>query len=365
MTSKQSHKTPFLLKLIFFLNILLGCAMLGAYLGTHISPNTVPYLYFLGLGYPILLGLTIAFILFWFIFKKKYVWFNIVIILIGWNHLTDFYALSFQKVAVNSRSIKVMSYNVKIFNLYDLDNRVEKRDKIFKFLSQENADVICFQEFYHQEGKSDFETRTLLLNQLKTPYYQERYTHKMRGEKYFGVATFSKYPIYRQGEIAFANDKNNFCIYSDIIKNKDTVRVFNVHAGSIRFQNDDYAFFENETNNINQDGQRILGRLKSAYEKRALQIEQVRAAISESPYPVVLCGDINDTPVSYAYRQLKKVLTDGFVASGSGVGTTYIGKVPSNRIDYIFHSKRLMSTQFTTYDLDYSDHKPISCIINL
>ena len=76
---------------------------------------------------------------------------------------------------------------------------------------------------------------------------------------------------------------------------------------------------------------------------------------------VILCGDLNDTPVSYCYRQFNSLLDDAFIASGNGIGTTYIGEIPSNRIDYIFYSPALGSANFTTHEVDYSDHKPISC----
>ena len=87
--------------------------------------------------------------------------------------------------------------------------------------------------------------------------------------------------------------------------------------------------------------------------------------IKNSPYPVVLCGDFNDTPVSYCYNVVSKSLEDSFIESGSGVGTTYIGKIPSNRIDYIFHSDQLESMEFKTHQVSYSDHKPISCYVGL
>src|SRR5690606_29465517 len=102
--------------------------------------------------------------------------------------------------------------------------------------------VFCFQEFYHDKKGKDFITKDSLVKLLDTPYEHERYTHEMRDQRYFGVATFSKYRIINKGEIAFENDPNNFCIYSDMIINADTVRVFNAHIGSIRFQDDDYRF---------------------------------------------------------------------------------------------------------------------------
>ncbi|MFK8037218.1 MAG: endonuclease/exonuclease/phosphatase family protein [Crocinitomicaceae bacterium] len=369
MTKKAKKSAHFFLKFLFFFNVIIGLGLLGAYLSTHFSPNTIPYIYYLGLGYPVLIGLTIAFLCFWLVFRRRYIWFNLIIIIVGWNHLNHFFAFNISSNAPTANSIKVLSYNVRIFDLYNKkEKRKSSRDGIFNFLSKESSDITCFQEFYHQDGSTEFVTRDTLLKILRTPFFQERYTHKMLGNKYFGLATFSKYPIVSSGEIGFDNDPNNFCIYSDIKRGEDTFRVYNAHLGSIRLQDKDYAFFgDQETGKIyqrNEEEQMILTRLKLAYEKRAVQIEKVTDHVNGSPYPVIFCGDVNDTPVSYCYRQLNKSMNDAFVHSGNGIGTTYIGKIPSNRIDYIFYTDPFSASQFKTHDVAFSDHKPISTVIN-
>lgn len=351
---------------MLWMNITVATLMLLAYINTHLSPATVPYIAFLGLAYPILLLVHLFFILFWVFIKWKYVFISLLTVLIGSTHLYHFYAVNFSQVVLKD-PLKIMSFNVRIFDLYNREGRVQNRDEIFDFLDEEAADILCFQEFYHQEQSVDFVTKDSMIQLLETPYYHERYTHEMTDKRYFGVATFSKYPIFNKGEIAFENDDNNFCIYSDIATPNETLRVFNAHLGSIRFQSDDYLFFgDPKVPHYPKDrtaGQRIVERLKLAFEKRALQAEKVAEEIGKSPYPVVVCGDLNDTPVSYCYRQFSDLLTDAFVASGNGVGQTYIGKVPSNRIDYIFYDKDFESANFTTHQVDFSDHKPISCQI--
>lgn len=352
------------LKLLVFLNILNSLALVCAYLATHISPNTFIYFSFFGLSYPIWLLLAVAFMIFWLFVRKRLMLISFFTIVIGANHLLHFISFNFSSEKLTNE-IKVMSYNVRIFNLYDLENRESDRDEIFDFLKKENAGIYCFQEYYHQDGSSDFVTKEAMIPLLETNYYHERYTHELTNKRYFGVATFSKYPIVNKGDIPFDNDKNNYCIFSDIKVNEDTVRVFNAHIGSIRFQEDDYRFFNEEAPDDryvnNEAGQRILKRLKVGFEKRAVQAEIIAEHIKQSPYPVVLCGDINDTPVSYSYQQFNALLKDAFVTSGNGVGTTYIGQIPSNRIDYIFYSDELKSSNFTTHDIYYSDHRPVSC----
>lgn len=366
--SENNSRPHFILRLLLWVNIVISLLMLGAYLSTHISPVSFVYFAFLGLSYPIWLLLTILFLIFWFFFKRKWMLLPLITLLIGFNHMRHFYAVTFIQPKLPD-PVKIISYNVKIFNLYDLENRVEKRNGIFSFLKKEDPSIICFQEFYHQEGGKSFVTKDSMVRLLGTNYYHERYTHNMSEKRYFGVATFSKYPIINKGEIPFSNDNNNFCIYSDIVINEDTLRVFNAHIGSIRFQKNDYEVFDASSDEggytDTKDEIRIVKRLITAFEKRALQAETIAAEISKSPYPVVLCGDLNDTPVSYCYRQFSNLLNDAFVESGNGTGASYIGEMPSNRIDYIFHSASILSSHFTTHDVEFSDHRPVSCEIDL
>ncbi|MBK9193126.1 MAG: endonuclease/exonuclease/phosphatase family protein [Crocinitomicaceae bacterium] len=366
--SENNLKSNWFVRILLWLNILVSAGMFASYLATHISPADFAWFAFFGLSYPVWLLFTLIFLVLWLFIKRKWMLIPAITLLLGFNHLRHFVAFTLIQPDL-IKPVKIMSFNVKIFNLYDLENRTEKRNGIFQFLKDENPEIICFQEFYHQEGGKEFVTKDTMVKILEMDYYHERYTHKMLDEKYFGVATFSKYPIISKGEIPFSNDKNNFCIYSDIVIEKDTVRVFNAHIGSIRFQQDDYELFDENAEEDRyadtEDEKRIVQRLKSAFEKRALQIETIMAEVEKSPYPVIFCGDVNDTPVSYCYRQLNNQLNDAFVESGNGIGRSYIGKMPANRIDYIFHSPSVISANFTTHDVEFSDHSPISCEVDI
>ena len=104
---------------------------------------------------------------------------------------------------------------------------------------------------------------------------------------------------------------------------------------------------------------RILGNIRQAFIKRAEQVEILRNEIENSPYPVIVCGDFNDTPVSYTYKNLKKDLKDSFVESGKGMGTSYQEFILPLRIDFILHDQKLLSDGYQVRDVDYSDHKPV------
>jgi endonuclease/exonuclease/phosphatase family metal-dependent hydrolase len=107
----------------------------------------------------------------------------------------------------------------------------------------------------------------------------------------------------------------------------------------------------------------MLDKLRFAYPKRAEQAKKVVEHMEQSPYEVIICGDFNDTPLSYVYNTFYSRFTDAFKNSSSGIGITYAGKVPAGRIDYIFHSKKLHSAQFKIHQKVHSDHKAIECII--
>jgi endonuclease/exonuclease/phosphatase family metal-dependent hydrolase len=102
-------------------------------------------------------------------------------------------------------------------------------------------------------------------------------------------------------------------------------------------------------------------KFRDAVIKRAEQATALRKSINKSPYPVIVCGDFNDTPVSYTYHTVKGDLKDSFIESGKGTANTYNGKLPSFRIDYILYSPVFTSYNFAVSSLNHSDHFPVSC----
>lgn len=347
-----------------WLSWLLIIPLLLSYVSTIVSPADIKWIYLFGISYPFwFLGTLIAFVFFAFR-KSRFSFIPLIALVLGWNIHGRYLQLMpkvQEEIPEDSESLRVMSYNVRLFDLYNWSENTSVRDKIFEQIKNEEPDIICFQEFYHTDRKGYFETKDTLLQILPLPYVHEKYTHKMRGQQYFGVATFSRYPIVNQGNIPFETDFNNFCIYTDLLVNEDTIRVYNTHFASIRFQKEDYKFMEDNGGEEStlKGGQRILGRLTSAAVNRSEQCEKVSEHVHSSPYDVILCGDFNDTPVSYTYRTLAKELDDAFIEKGSGIGNTYIGAFPSFRIDYILHRGEREVASFRTLPEKYSDHHAI------
>jgi len=351
------------------------CSLLFAYLCPFIHPGTFWLLPFFGLAYPIIFMITIFFLIIWIVARSKWALIVLVVLLIGGN-------LHFRMLATGENpenlpkieeTLHIMSYNVRLFDLYNWtkSEQYENRDSIFNYLKRENPDVVCFQEFYHQDRPTNFPTRDTIREFLSIKDYHERYSHKLKGRQNFGVAMLSKYPMISKGDIAFENedqniDADNYCIYADILKGKDTFRIYTIHLQSIKFKMNDYAVFGDKNKNPEFEKSNvrlIIDKLRLAFPKRASQAQKVMEHIETSPYPVIICGDFNDTPLSYTYNQFNKTLIDAFRNCSSGIGSTYIGRVPAGRIDYIFHSNGLNSMDFKIQEGEHSDHRAVSCRI--
>jgi endonuclease/exonuclease/phosphatase family metal-dependent hydrolase len=347
-------------------------ALLLSFLSTHISPATNSLLPFFGLAFPFIFFPVLLFAIFWGLLRNKWILLSLFTILIGFNHLRHFYQITLWSgpKSETSTKLKVMSYNVRLFDLYNWVKNKETRNQIFEILKREDADIYCFQEFYFSD-EFPFKTRDTMIKFLDAKYYHEGFTHFVpNGRHHFGLATFSVYPIVRKEMLIFENDPNNSVIISDLKIKDDTIRIFNAHLASIRFQKADYEYIGDvETGKLwypmKPKEQKIYDRLKNAFIHRASQVESLAKKINESPYPVIVCGDFNDTPVSYTYRTLTRKLYDSFVQGGNGIGNTYIGKFPSFRIDYILHGKEFHSYDYCTLPEELSDHHAITSMIEI
>ncbi len=363
-------------KIIVVSNCIFVAALLVAYISPYISPEKVWMIAFFGLAYPILLFINILYVLFWLVRRRWIMLLSFITILIGWYPLKE-HVQFFRKNRPSDmkNTIKLLSYNVRNFDIYnykkDWSYHYEKRDSILKFLVKTNADIICLQEIVYVH-KGNFATIDTILKLKKEYNISVKFTGSNRNN-YFGIVTLSRYPIFNKGELIFDSNGNNTCLFSDIKINKDTFRVYNLHLESIHLEPQDIQFAEEVSKGENfsnketlkKKSKKIITFLKKAFVKRASQARLVNEHISHSPYPVILCGDFNDTPLSYAYHTISNNLKDAFVESGSGIGKTYITSLPMIKIDFILHDKKIESFDFTVPQIKFSDHYPISCYFRL
>ncbi len=278
-----------------------------------------------------------------------------------------FFALHFQsKDSIKTEDIRILSYNVKVFDLYNWSKNVESKNNMIQFIDSVQPDIACFQEYLYDDRKK-FNTTDTISKLLETKYVHQGFTTDFRYH-HFGSATFSKYPIIHKSQIEFKNTRN-FVLVTDIVKDEDTIRIFNCHLQSIQFDKDELNYIDSISENINKKSfkevQPILKRLKRAFHKRARQVEILRDSIEHSPYPFIVCGDFNDVPNSYAYQTISRGLYDSFLEAGWGMGTTFSEFPIPYRIDYILYSDKFKAVYAKRFPIPYSDHFPYFSVLRI
>ncbi len=339
--------------------MLFGLALLLAYLSVYINPKAFWFLGMVGLMYPLLLLINLAFLVYWIVSWKWSFIIPLLSILIGVSHFSTFFQFPFGKEnVIDENDIKVITFNVNLFNLHSWSEKSPTYNEVYAFLNQQDANIITLQEFYVIDDEF---TESMAKEMMPNHFSHIDYIIE-RSNSAFGMVTFSTYPIINTGEIKF-EDTANTCIFTDIVVNNDTIRVYNSHLQSLRLKERNMNFLHNQK--FRKDAQAIdeikdiSFRYRDALKKRARQVEVFTNHILRSPYPAIVCGDFNDSPISYNYNQMRRNLNDAFVQAGSGVGYTYQGLFPSFRIDYILYSPTFKATSYQSPKVNYSDHYPV------
>lgn len=362
---REQRKLSLFNKLILWLHYAVITTLLISVSAKYISPLLFWLPAFFGLAFPFLFLANFILVIYWVAQFKPSAIFGIIALVLSLSTAYRYVQISSTSSKPASKQLKVTSYNSMLFDLYNWYHDKETRPKIFGNLIDINPDIICLQEFYTSEQKGDYNNIDTVKRALKTPYFHCEYTTTLRGHDHWGIATFSKFPIINQGKLVFQTKSNNICIYSDIVINKDTIRVYNVHLQSISFSKKDNQFLdevtgEKEAEDEMEKSKNILRRLKRAFLKRTKQVEMIVTHMRTCRYKIILCGDFNDTAASYAYEQLSKSLNDAFIEKGMGFGRTYAGKWPQFRIDYILHDKALTCSKYKRSSETFTDHYPIT-----
>ena len=334
-------KYSFWNKIIVFVNSILAILLLLSYLLPYISPETVPIFTIISLAVPVLLALNIFFIIYWIIKLKKYFTISLISIVLGIGYISNIYKFSEKKIFLND-DLKVMSYNVRLFNHYkwSTDSTIVK--KISSFIAEKEPDVLSIQEYYDAESL-----------QLKYPY---QFIKTKSNFNKFGLAIFSKFKIINSGSLDLKESANNI-IYTDILKDKDTIRVYNIHLESLKMNT-------SQENFGTKNSDKLLEKMEASFQKQAKQVELFLQHEKKWDGKKILCGDFNNTAFSWVYRELSNEKQDAFKEAGKGLGKTFNYWYPL-RIDFILTDANFDINNFKTFDIPYSDHYPILARLNL
>lgn len=390
-TTGTPRRISWLGGLLFLVTGIVPLGLVGSFLCVYIPPGRFGIPTLLGLAFPWLVLASAALgIVYLFFFKKRCLIF-FAAILLNIHNLGLLVRLPHNDrtrrddnrmtSATRPSEFKVLSYNVCLFGYYARqDDRNERKDRIAAYIGVEEADVLCLQEYYESKDQ-----RFRVRETLRKAGYRHHTRLLENARFYFGNAIFSRFPILRQDTVPGLSPID--ALYADLqLPGGDTLRVYTFHLASLRFDEHDKALYHellnkplDESVSYKAEAGKIARKVSRAARIHAGQVRQIKAHAAACPYRVLICGDMNENPVSYAYRTLAKGLKDAFMERGVGLGRTYSGFFPAYRIDYIFcraaldpatgkvsdeTDARLDTRHFEVGAVDYSDHRPITAVIN-
>jgi endonuclease/exonuclease/phosphatase family metal-dependent hydrolase len=343
----------------FSLNIAISVLTLFLYYSPYVSPSAFWPSAFLPMLIPLFIILNFLFFIFWGFKMSKKALLSLIVLIIGTSFILRSYGFHFNGNKKDSQDLRVLSYNVRVFNVYEhlKDPDFKSSKNMLAWVESQPAEVICLQEFYTAPSDTIFNA----VKRISThhPYYNfTSFFVNKGGTSSFGMAIFSKLPIVNKGALQFAEKTNNQILFADIKKGKDTVRIYNIHLQSMSLEEEEIV--------ISKNMKGLLKKLKNGAIQRSKQIGVLNKHMEKCPFSnIIICGDLNDTPYSYSYQALKKSFNNSFEEGGKGFGFTYNGKLLL-RIDNQFVSKNIQVESFKVYnEIKYSDHFPVEGIYSL
>lgn len=365
-------KRPFLRrvtkKMLLIANIIIGIFFLAGANVKYFNPEHWWFLSLFTLLLPYLLLFLILFILLWLLIKPLWSIISLLIIIASLGAIKNVFPIHFSPdFSLNKKSgdIRIMSWNVELFNILHYKDQPQNKQKMIDLINKYDPDIACFQEMVAGENIHAINYFPDIEKKLKFKDYLYSYRVRDDFDRYhhFGIIVFSKFPILRkQTLVNNPNSYNSTFQFIDILVGEDTFRIFNVHLQSLKFSKTNLSYLDSgrvpQVGNISES-KNIISKIKLGILKRASQALFIKDELNNSPYPVVVCGDFNDVPDSYAYETIGKGLQNAFAERGSGISRTFSSISPTLRIDNIFTDKKFKIIQYIRIKKLLSDHFPI------
>ncbi len=335
-------------------------ASIFCYLARYISPTICGWLPFFGLFYPVWLTLQIGLGAWCLKYKKRLFLYLLGVFLLGLGHLNSIFQWKSHAIARTSvkHSFTLLSHNTEsllnIYYQYGKDKTMRKPAAELELINENRPSVLCLQE-------------TQWFRKFDAHYYKNlpkpfSYPNQVIDEKYT-LAIYSDFPVLKSRYFAHTNAING-AMYADLqLENGIVIRVFNIHLQSNKISGYAGRLITTIDNIGEAEGQKVYKntyrRLRDTWQVRAKQVDEIADSIARSPHPVVIAGDFNETPSSYAYQKLTAGKQDAFKIGGRWFSFTYNGSLPALSIDHIFATNDLPILGFRVIRKSESDHFPI------
>lgn len=358
-------------RILLVFTVPLSFILIFSYASMYINPEKVWFSPFFGLAYIPIVIVHLIFTFLWLWLDKKVFVYMLVVFIIGIKAHSVSYAFHFPNSTEKENSdVRLLTFNVRGFDEFSSKTTQAYQQSIVQAIADVKPDIVCLQEFssYHNSTKGqDNYLAVKKATGLQYEYYYKVFENKKHTRSY-GILILSRYPVTNSGQIEYnALSKTNSTIYADLDINGTMVRVITAHLQSNQLTSADLDIVESPNAESIKDleAKRIVSNLSNSYKLRAGQAKAIADARDQSPYPVIICGDFNDTPVSFAYRNIAHNMQDAFLHEGTGLGATF-KPFPFIRIDYVL----LQEDKFSV--LDYkrianpgSDHFMVSCVFSI
>ncbi len=322
-------------KLLFIINSVCALLLLMSYALPYVFPKSFPSIAVLSLTVPILIVVNLLFLIYWTLRLKKQLIISLLVLLLGFSHVTSLYRFGGNTNFTES-DFTVMSYNVRLFNNFEQIKADSIGDKLVKFIADNDPTVLCMQEFHKRKDVLG---------------YRYKYKKLKSNKRSSGLAIYSKLPIIDAGSVNFPDTHNN-AIFVDVVRKKDTVRVYNVHLQSLKVIPELEKIRE-------EDSKKLYGRIGNTFAMQQTQIELFNKHRQQSPYKTIICADLNNTQYSNVYNQLSEGVNDSFIEQGSGFGRTFNFRFFPVRIDFIMAEPHFKIDAFNSFSVPFSDHYPV------
>ncbi|MBJ2175268.1 endonuclease/exonuclease/phosphatase family protein [Aureibaculum sp. A20] len=345
-------KLSFFNKILFIINTIFAIALIFAIFLPGLSPNKFGVFSLFSIVVPAVIIVNILFVIYWIVigFKKQLLQ-SFIVLIISYLFIPQLYKFNDNINQEDSNTISLMSFNVRKFNMYKWIKVDDIESKIKDFIENEDPDILALQEYRIPKNFK-----------LKYPYFSnppaENYSDSIQNSKHrIALGIYSKYPIVKEGIIKYART-SSAAMFIDVLKNKDTIRIYTFHMASLGIVPNQHYFGHD-------DSEKLVKKVRQSFKVQQQQIDSLNKHINTCKHKVIVTGDLNNTAYSWAYNNVRKNFKDTYLEAGQGFGTTYkFNKFPL-RIDYIFVDNHFKVKSHKNYDIQLSDHYPVMATLKL